>query len=337
MIRLTELPKQPRCARSQNSSIIGILSGLISGRWLVVITLILMCSACQDQSNNSSGGSAANQSTDGVSGQNAGKNAPATGTNSTAKLKVVPATQPSMPIAADPRSKPSQTPVKPAIPEIQFTSSPAYQQALDRAESAESISASAQSPEDWQLVINQWKESIALMKQVSPKDPNRKLALQQLTRMEAGLTQSKQKLDRLTTSKPDLTIATGPVSEPRRGIYRAAIKYYSGGIPVVDVVFNGGQRFEMMVDTGASGTMITHAMAQQLRVKTVGSVQATTPSGNTQFEVGYIDSMVVGGGALRAFPVAIGPVALLGHDFFGDCNISIKRDQNIVEFSQCKS
>jgi hypothetical protein len=327
---------RPTGLRSQNGLITGLITDLITGRWLVVFTLVLMCGACQDQSNRSTDGSSANPA-DGTSGQNTAKNVPTSGTNSTSKLKVVPGTKPSTPIAADPNSKNPQTSAKPTIPEIQFTSSPAYQQALDRAESAESISASAQSPEDWQLVINQWKESIALMKQVSLKDPNRKFALQQLTRMEAGLDRSKQQLDRLTNRKPDLTLATGPVSEPRRGIYRAAIKYYSGGIPVVDVMFNGAQRFEMMVDTGASGTMITHAMAQQLRVKTVGSVQATTPSGNTQFEVGYIDSMVVGGGALRAFPVAIGPVALLGHDFFGDCNISIKRDQNIVEFSQCQS
>ena len=102
-------------------------------------------------------------------------------------------------------------------------------------------------------------------------------------------------------------------------------------------MFNGRERFEMMVDTGASGTMITEAMAQQLRIKTVGSVEAMTPSGKTQFKVGYIDSMVVGGGTLQSFPVAIGPVALLGHDFFGDCNISIKRNQNVVEFSQCQN
>ncbi len=325
MIRLTGL-------RSQND--------LTTGRWLVVLTLVLMCGACQDQSRNSADGSSANsanQATETGSGQNAAKITAAKGTNSTAPLKVVQASKPTTSIAANPKTQPASQPApKPAAPEIQITSSPAYQQALDRAESAESISASAQSPEDWQLVISQWNESIALMKQVSPKDPNRKLAIQQLTRMEAGLDRSKQKLDRLTNSKPDVTLATGPISEPRRGIYRAAIKYYSGGIPVVDVVFNGAQRFEMMVDTGASGTMITHAMAQQLQVKTVGSVQAATPSGNTQFEVGYIDSMVVGGGALRAFPVAIGPVALLGNDFFGNCNMSVKRDQNVVEFSQCQ-
>jgi gag-polyprotein putative aspartyl protease len=321
MIRLTGL-------RSQN--------GFITGRWLVALTLVLMCGACQDQSTRSSDGSATNPATDGTSGQNVAKNTPSTGT-ATTPLKVVPASKPATSIAPNSKATAPQSAAKPAAPEIQFTSSPAYQQALDRAESAESISASAQSPEDWQLVISQWKESIALMKQVSPKDANRKLAMQQLTRMEAGLDRSKQKLDRLTTSPGNLTLATGPVSEPRRGIYRAAIKYYSSGIPVVDVVFNGAQQFEMMVDTGASGTMITTSMAQQLRVKTVGSVQATTPSGIKQFDVGYIDSMVVGGGALREFPVAIGPVALLGHDFFGDCNISIKRDQNVVEFSQCQS
>jgi len=297
-----------------------------AGRWMALLTLVMVCGACQNQSTPSQTSVRSSLETSESLASSEKASAPKL---SQAPLKVV------LPAAKSPAIAATAKVTKSVPPAIQIMSSPSYQQALDKAESAASISASAQSPEDWKLVAAQWKDAIALMKQVSPNDTNRTSAVQEIARMESGLDRSQQNIDRFKGNNSD--IATGPVTEPRRGIYRAAIKYYSSGIPVVDVTFNGRERFEMMVDTGASATMITESMAQRLRVKTVGSVEAMTPSGKTQFNVGYIDSMVVGGGSLQSFPVAIGPVALLGHDFFGDCNISIKRNQNIVEFSQCQS
>jgi len=302
------------------------LTGMGAGRWMALLTLVMVCGACQNQSTPSQTSVRSSLETSESLAPSEKASAPKL---SQAPLKVV------LPAAKSPAIAATAKVTKSVPPAIQIMSSPSYQQALDKAESAASISASAQSPEDWKLVAAQWKDAIALMKQVSPNDTNRTSAVQEIARMESGLDRSQQNIDRFKGNNSD--IATGPVTEPRRGIYRAAIKYYSSGIPVVDVTFNGRERFEMMVDTGASATMITESMAQRLRVKTVGSVEAMTPSGKTQFNVGYIDSMVVGGGSLQSFPVAIGPVALLGHDFFGDCNISIKRNQNIVEFSQCQS
>lgn len=302
------------------------LTGMGAGRWMALLTLVMVCGACQNQSTPSQTSVRSSLETSESLAPSEKASAPKL---SQAPLKVV------LPAAKSPAIAATAKVTKPVPRAIQIMSSPSYQQALDKAESAASISASAQSPEDWKLVAAQWKDAIALMKQVSPNDTNRTSAMQEIARMEVGLDRSQQNIDRFKGNNSD--IATGPVTEPRRGIYRAAIKYYSSGIPVVDVTFNGRERFEMMVDTGASATMITESMAQRLRVKTVGSVEAMTPSGKTQFKVGYIDSMVVGGGSLQSFPVAIGPVALLGHDFFGDCNISIKRNQNIVEFSQCQS
>ena len=40
-------------------------------------------------------------------------------------------------------------------------------------------------------------------------------------------------------------------------VFRVPIKRRSGRTPVIDVTFNGGQSFEMIVDTGASKTLIT--------------------------------------------------------------------------------
>ena len=299
------------------------LTRLGVGRWTALLALVMVCGACQNQSTSSP-----------VSVSPSALETPQSPTPKASAKPSQPPLKVVLPAAKSPAIAATAKVTKPVPPAIQMMSSPSYQQALDKAESAASISASAQSPEDWKLVAAQWKDAIALMKQVSPNDTNRKSAVQEIARMEAGLDRSQQNIDRF---KGNSNMAAAPVTEPRRGIYRAAIKYYSSGIPVVDVTFNDRERFEMMVDTGASATMITESMAQRLRVKTVGSVEAMTPSGKTQFNVGYIDSMVVGGGSLQSFPVAIGPVALLGHDFFGDCNISIKRDQNIVEFSQCQN
>ncbi|MBD2329890.1 retroviral-like aspartic protease family protein [Alkalinema sp. FACHB-956] len=226
--------------------------------------------------------------------------------------------------------------------------SPVFQLALDKAESADSIAQSAQSPEDWTLVIDRWKSAIQLLKQTPKGDPNYKEVARRLASFQAGLSRAQQKLarsqgrtggERYVAVDPKISEEGDVVSLAPAGnrVYRVAIKYYQGGIPVVDVLFNGKYRFEMMVDTGASGTMITQDMAQALGVETIGSVPAMTPAGSTQFNVGYIKSMAVGGGTIYDFPVAIGPVALLGHDFFGDCDISIKRNQNLVEFSRCSN
>ncbi|OUC13410.1 MAG: hypothetical protein B0A82_17240 [Alkalinema sp. CACIAM 70d] len=235
-----------------------------------------------------------------------------------------------------------------AKPTVKLVNSPVFQMALDKAESADSISQSAQSPEDWNLVIDRWKSAIQLLKQTPKADPNYKEVDRRLAIFQAGLSQAQQKLarsqgrntsERYVAVDPRISDDGEPVSLAPAGnrVYRVSIKYYQGGIPVVDVLFNGKYRFEMMVDTGASGTMITQDMAQSLGVESIGSVPAMTPAGATQFSVGYIKSMAVGGGTIYDFPVAIGPVALLGHDFFGDCDISIKRNQNLVEFSRCSN
>ncbi|MGI0493361.1 retroviral-like aspartic protease family protein [Alkalinema pantanalense CENA528] len=235
-----------------------------------------------------------------------------------------------------------------AKPTVKLVSSPVFQMALDKAESADSISQSAQSPEDWNLVIDRWKSAIQLLKQTPKGDPNYKEVDRRLAIFQAGLSRAEQKLarsqgrntsERYVAVDPRISDDGEPVSLAPAGnrVYRVAIKYYQGGIPVVDVLFNGKYRFEMMVDTGASGTMITQDMAQSLGVESIGSVPAMTPAGTTQFSVGYLKSMAVGGGTIYDFPVAIGPVALLGHDFFGDCDISIKRNQNLVEFSRCSN
>lgn len=114
---------------------------------------------------------------------------------------------------------------------------------------------------------------------------------------------------------------------------QAPIKRREGGIPVIDVTFNGRQRFEMLVDTGASGTVITPQMARALGVASEGMAAFNTAGGVVQSPVGRVKSMAAGGVMVENVPVSINeflPMGLLGQDFFGSYDVIIK--QNAIEF-----
>lgn len=127
----------------------------------------------------------------------------------------------------------------------------------------------------------------------------------------------------------------GSSSQPAsKGYHLARIKRRDGGTPVIDVTFNGNQTFEMLLDTGASGTLITPIMARALNVPIVGAGRYTMADGRTiLMPVGRVTSMSVDGAMVRNVEVAIAGNStdgLLGSDFFGNYDIKIKRD--VVEF-----
>ncbi|MBE9186509.1 retroviral-like aspartic protease family protein [Microcoleus sp. LEGE 07076] len=123
-----------------------------------------------------------------------------------------------------------------------------------------------------------------------------------------------------------------PSANPK--VFQAKIKRRAGGTPVIDVVFNGNKTFEMIVDTGASGTLITQRMATALGVKTVRTDKAGIADGSVvEFPIGLVRSIRVGGAAIQNVEVAIAKqmeIGLLGHDFFGNYDVKIKKD--VVEF-----
>ncbi|EGK88572.1 hypothetical protein D0A34_18090 [Microcoleus vaginatus PCC 9802] len=128
-----------------------------------------------------------------------------------------------------------------------------------------------------------------------------------------------------------LNSATAPAA--KSGVFQAKIKRREANIPVIEVTFNGKQKFEMMVDSGASGTVITPAMAKALGVVLQGTVQAQTPNGVATFPLGRLTSIEAGGLAVNNVVVAVSPsldIGLLGHDFFGNKDITIKQD--VIEF-----
>ena len=164
---------------------------------------------------------------------------------------------------------------------------------------------------------------------------------------------SSQQLDRTLTAASEATSgnvysqfrrgtsnpgAQPPANQPASGgnqkVFQAKIKRRAGGTPVIDVVFNGNKTFEMIVDTGASGTLITQRMATALGVRQVGTGRAGIADGSiVEFPLGVVRSIRVGGAAIQNVEVAIAKqmeIGLLGHDFFGNYDVKIKKD--VVEF-----
>lgn len=141
------------------------------------------------------------------------------------------------------------------------------------------------------------------------------------------------------------TLATAPAGMPVQlaqvpwgvstpNVFQTRIKRRIGGIPVIDVTFNRSRKFEMILDTGASGTLVTRSMATALRLPIVGSVRSGIADGSVVvFPVGRVQSMSISGAEVKNVDVAIADrmdIGLLGQDFFGRYDLKIKRD--VVEF-----
>jgi aspartyl protease family protein len=158
--------------------------------------------------------------------------------------------------------------------------------------------------------------------------------------------ESSQQLDRTLTAGSGLASGnlysqfhrapSNPAAKPsgNQKVFQAKIKRRAGGTPVIDVVFNGNKTFEMIVDTGASGTLISQRMATALGVRPVRTIRAGIADGSVVvFPIGVVRSIRVGGAVIQNVEVAIAKqmqIGLLGHDFFGNYDVKIKKD--VVEF-----
>ncbi|BAY12652.1 retropepsin-like aspartic protease family protein [Calothrix sp. NIES-2098] len=119
-------------------------------------------------------------------------------------------------------------------------------------------------------------------------------------------------------------------------VFRVPIKRRMGKTPVIDVTFNQQQTFEMILDTGASSTLITLKMANTLKLQPTGKINAQIADGTeVQFLTSQIQYMSVGSAVANNLEVAIAPkasIGLLGHDFFDNYDIKILEKE--VEFRQ---
>ncbi len=118
------------------------------------------------------------------------------------------------------------------------------------------------------------------------------------------------------------------------GVFRAPITRRQSGIPVIEVRLNNQETVEMMVDTGASATLLTPRIAEKLGVQPEGVVLANTPSDRrVPFPVGRVRSINAGGAIAKDVVVLIAPAlstGLLGQNFFNRYDVVIK--ENVIEF-----
>ncbi len=273
---------------------------------------------------------------------------------------------PTSPSAAAPAPTPMASAPSSPSPSPVVDGATVYQEALNKAEAATSIGQSAQSKDDWLLVARRWQEAIALLKTIPATAPEQAQAKGKITEYERNLKAATKAAGAVQRSRPNTTvsvpevasapdpepppvapassttdqpaatpIASKPSSVKAPGIFEVPIKRRDSGTPVIDVLFNGSQRFEMIVDTGASGTVITQEMARALGVVPIGEARVNTASERgVKVSIGIIKSMQVSGAIAMDVPVAIGnsalDVGLLGHDFFGDYDMVLK--SNSIEF-----
>lgn len=122
----------------------------------------------------------------------------------------------------------------------------------------------------------------------------------------------------------------------KSGVHIVPIKSRRSGIPVIDVKFDDRYVFEMMLDTGASGVVITKEMADTLKVNHHETVRVSTPShNNVKLSSGYVYSMQVGEINHKNTKVITAPtmdMGLLGQSFFGGYDLTIKSD--VIEFRE---
>lgn len=244
-----------------------------------------------------------------------------------------------------PKSQASPSPVSPRRPKpaVKSTVSSAkqnppatsdtYAQAVDIASGALSISQSAVCQDDWKLVAKYWQQAINLLKALPASSPNQANAKQKLPLYQRYL----------ATAQKNATPPPKPKAKPslppaeNKAFFKAPIKRLRGGTPIIEVTFNGNQKFEMLLDTGATGTLLTLPMASALRLQPIGVTNGTIADGSVvQLPVAYVKSMEIDGRIMKKVLVAIAPASremgLLGQDFFEGYDITIKQD--FVEFSR---
>lgn len=126
---------------------------------------------------------------------------------------------------------------------------------------------------------------------------------------------------------------TASTAQPR--FFRAEIKRRQGQSPVIDVLFNHRQSFEMLVDTGASITTITQAMAEALQVEPQETETFRVASGElVELPMGQVQAITVNGRVMKNLRVAIvasdEDMGLLGQDFLNQYQITLKK--SVIEF-----
>ncbi len=184
----------------------------------------------------------------------------------------------------------------------------------------------AVSSQNWQRAIQIVDQMIAATPQKATELKTYRTQLQRLLKVGAKVPNASQN----QPSRPAASRSAGSLGQ-------VPIKRWDGGVVVIDTTFNGRQQFEMIVDSGASLTVITRPMAAALGLTTahvIDQIVLETANGKTIMPIVYVNTIEVGGLLASKVPVAIAgsemTIGLLGQDFLGKYDVSFKK--NMIEF-----
>lgn len=124
-----------------------------------------------------------------------------------------------------------------------------------------------------------------------------------------------------------------PFQRPLRNqdVIRVPILERRSGIPIIAVTLNGDRTFPMLVDTGASITIITPAMARAIDFRPQGKEKIRIANGDViEMPRGQLSSINAGAAEGSDVTVLVGNAPLLGQNFFRDYNVTIA--ENFVVF-----
>jgi clan AA aspartic protease (TIGR02281 family) len=232
-----------------------------------------------------------------------------------------------------------------------------YKDALNIAAAARAVSETALAKEDWSLVADRWQESITQLKAVPKNSINYPLAMKILPQFQQNLSYARQKAANFKAPKADQPISDLKKSDPTKKITKAdqvtdapvvitntaqittfslPIISKNNNVPIVEVVINGRDRIPMMLDTGASKTLLTKGVAERLKLVSSGKTKAKTANGNAEFDTVKLDSVEFGQGKVTDLSVAVGDnnlnYGLLGHDVYQGYDITLTEDN--VQFKK---
>ncbi len=229
-----------------------------------------------------------------------------------------------------------------------------YQEALNTAAAARAVGETAMAKEDWSLVADRWQESVKLLKMIPKNSINYPLAMKILPQYQQNLSNARQKAlnykppsseqkDLESTKKgnkaekPDPNIDTIKITQiDQSQSFSLPIVAKNNNVPIIEVVINGRDRIPMMLDTGASKTLLTKGVAERLKLASQGKTTAKTANGNAEFDTVKLDSLEFGPGKVTNLTVAVGDnnlnYGLLGHDVYKGYDITLTEDS--VQFKK---
>jgi predicted aspartyl protease len=240
-------------------------------------------------------------------------------------------------VVQDPIPQPSPVlpPQQPIPQPVRQNDGEVYQQALTKADAAKAIGQSALSKDDWFLVAQNLQNSVEMLKSIAPTSSQFILATKVLPKYERELEIAREKSVSFVSKPPKNSVVSSPVvSTPPSDTFTIPITQKLGGVPVIEITFNDNYKAAMLLDTGASHTLITQSTADRLQLQPRGTSRAKTANGTAIFQVSTIDKIRFGDGETKNVRVSIGqkdlPYGLLGHDVYDGYDITIK--ESAIEF-----